>query len=80
MVEYWRHRPANGDLMNQGKISIMKWGCLLGVLVFNQIRRGGHDADKDFPSSIIARRYGFKEGEFIELDNVAERAAPQFSF
>lgn len=35
---------------------------------------------QSFPSSIIAQRYGFHEGEFFELDNVAERAVPQVAF
>lgn len=35
---------------------------------------------QSFPSSIIARRYGFQEGEFFELDNVKEREAPQVQF
>jgi LemA protein len=35
---------------------------------------------QSFPSSIIARRYSFSDGEFFELDNVAERAVPQVSF
>ena len=35
---------------------------------------------QSFPSSIIARRYGFTEGEFFELDNAAEAAVPVVSF
>lgn len=35
---------------------------------------------QSFPSSIIARRYSFAEGEFFELDNAAEREAPQVAF
>ena len=33
-----------------------------------------------FPANIIARRFAFVEGEYFELDNVSERAAPVVSF
>ncbi len=35
---------------------------------------------QSFPSSIIAKRYSFVLAEFFELENAAERAAPQVQF
>lgn len=34
---------------------------------------------QSFPSSLVARRFKFTEGEFFELDNVAETIAPEVS-
>jgi len=47
---------------------------------YNATVRDLNIVTQSFPSSIIARRYSFSDGEFFELDNVAERAAPQVSF
>ena len=33
-----------------------------------------------FPANLVARKFSFTEGEFFELDNVAERIAPTVSF
>jgi len=33
-----------------------------------------------FPSNLVARRFGFTEAEFFELENVEERAAPVVKF
>ncbi len=35
---------------------------------------------QSFPSSIIARRYGFENADFFKLENAAEAAVPQVSF
>jgi len=33
-----------------------------------------------FPSNIVAGMFGFKQGEFFEIEDEAQRAAPQVSF
>ena len=39
-----------------------------------------NDKTHMFPSNIVARMMGFKEGEFFEVTAAAEREAPKVSF
>jgi LemA protein len=35
---------------------------------------------ESFPSNLIANAMGFQLGEYFELENISERAAPQIKF
>ena len=72
---------ANKNIMHlQDSLISLEEGIQMARRYYNATVRDLNIVIQSFPSSIIARRYGFKEGEFFELDNVAERAAPQVSF
>jgi len=72
---------ANQNVMHlQESLSSLEEQIQMARRYYNATVRDLNILIQSFPSSIIARRYGFAEGEFFELDNVAERAVPQVSF
>ena len=72
---------ANTNVMHlQETLSSLEEQIQMARRYYNATVRDLNIVIQSFPSSIIARRYNFKESEFFELDNVAERAVPQVSF
>lgn len=47
---------------------------------YNGAVRNLNIAVESFPSNLVATRFGFREAEFFELDDAAERAVPKVSF
>jgi LemA protein len=47
---------------------------------FNDAVLGYNNACENFPSNLIARNFGFKNAEFLEIGDEAKREAPKVSF
>lgn len=47
---------------------------------YNGAVRNFNTQVEQFPSNLIAGQFGFQEAEYFELDDTADRAAPQVSF
>ncbi len=47
---------------------------------YNATVRENNIMVESFPSNLIANAMGFQEGEYFEIENIAERAAPQVKF
>ena len=47
---------------------------------FNDFVMGYNNACQSFPQSLIANNFGFKEAEFLEIENEKARAVPEVSF
>jgi LemA protein len=72
---------ANENVLHlQGSLSSLEGEIQMARRYYNATVRDLNIVIQSFPSSIIARRYSFKEGEFFELTHVAEREAPQVVF
>ena len=72
---------ANTNVMQlQESLTSLEEELQMARRYYNATVRDLNIVIQSFPSSIIARRYGFTEGEFFELDNAAEAAVPVVSF
>lgn len=72
---------ANENVMHlQESLATLENEIQMARRYYNATVRDLNILVQSFPSSIVARRYGFTEGEFFELDNVAEREVPQVQF
>jgi LemA protein len=80
MENYPDLKASQNTLQLQESLSNLENDLQMARRYFNGTVRDLNIQIQSFPSSIVARRYGFKEGEFFELDSVAEKAAPQVSF
>ncbi len=47
---------------------------------YNGAVRNMNIAVESFPSNLVARRFGFTQAEFFQLDDASERAVPEVSF
>ena len=47
---------------------------------YNGAVRNLNIAVESFPANLVARRFGFREAEFFEIEDAAERAVPKVSF
>ena len=47
---------------------------------YNGAVRNLNIAVESFPANLVARRFGFREAEFFEIEDAAERAVPKVAF
>lgn len=72
---------ANENAMHlQESLSSLEEEIQMARRYYNATARDLNIVIQSFPSSIIARRYGFENADFFELENAAEAAVPQVSF
>ena len=81
VMENYPQLRANENVMQlQNTLTALEDEIQLARRYYNGTVREYNTRTEVFPSSIIARQYGFTKAEFFELDNVAEREVPQVSF
>jgi len=80
MENYPALRASENAMRLQESLSKLENDLQMARRYYNGTVRDFNILIQSFPSNIVARRFGFKEGEFFELDNMAERALPQVSF
>ena len=80
MENYPALRASENTMQLQQSLSDLESEIQMARRYYNGTVRDLNILIQSFPSSIIARHFHFKEGEFFELDNVAERALPQVQF
>ena len=81
VMENYPQLRANENVMQlQNTLTSLEDEIQLARRYYNGTVREYNTRTEVFPSSIIARQYGFTKAEFFELDNVAEREVPQVSF
>ena len=81
VMENYPQLRANENVMQlQNTLTALEDEIQLARRYYNGTVREYNTRTEVFPSSIIARQYGFQKAEFFELDNVAEREVPQVSF
>ena len=72
---------ANENVLNlQESLNSLEEEIQMARRYYNATARDLNIIIQSFPSSIIARRYGFENADFFELVNAAEAAVPQVSF
>ena len=79
MENYPALKASENVMQLQQSLSDLEHEIQMARRYYNATVRDLNILIQSFPSSIIARRYGFKEGEFFELDSMAEKALPQVS-
>ena len=81
VMENYPQLRANENVMQlQNTLTSLEDEIQLARRYYHGTVREYNTRTEVFPSSIIARQYGFTKAEFFELDNVAEREVPQVSF
>ena len=81
VMENYPQLRANENVMQlQNTLTALEDEIQLARRYYNGTVREYNTRTEVFPSSIIARQYGFTKAECFELDNVAEREVPQVSF
>jgi LemA protein len=80
MENYPNLRASENIMQLQQALSDLEHEIQMARRYYNATVRDLNIQIQSFPSSIIARHFRFKEGEFFELDNVAERVVPHVSF
>ena len=80
MENYPALRASENAMQLQESLSKLENDLQMARRYYNGTVRDFNILIQSFPSNIVAGRFGFKEGEFFELDNMAERALPQVSF
>ena len=80
MENYPALRASENTMQLQESLSSLENELQMARRYYNGTVRNLNILIQSFPSNIVARRFDFKEGEFFELDNMAERALPQVSF
>ena len=72
---------ANQNFLSlQGSLSEVEEQIQLSRRYYNGTVRDLNIAIQSFPANLVADRFGFKEAEFFELENEADRAVPQVNF
>jgi LemA protein len=80
VMENYPALKADANAMQlQQELSSLENDIQLARRYFNATVRDLNILIQSFPSSVIARHFKFREGEFFELDNAAEKARPQVS-
>ena len=81
VMENYPELKANENALHlQESLSSLEEEIQMARRYYNATARDLNIVIQSFPSSIIARRYGFETADFFELENAAEAAAPQVSF
>lgn len=81
VMENHPNLKANQNVMHlQKSLASLEHEIQMARRYYNATVRDLNILVLSFPSSIIARRYGFNEGEFFELTNVTEREVREVSF
>jgi len=80
MENYPALKASENTLQLQESLNKLENDLQMARRYYNGTVRDLNIQIQSFPSNIVARRYGFREGEFFELDSVAERVAPQVAF
>ena len=80
MENYPALKASENTMQLQESLSNLENELQMARRYYNGTVRDLNILIQSFPSNIVARRFGFKEGEFFELDNMAERALPQVAF
>jgi LemA protein len=81
VAENYPDLKANANFMDlQGQLSQLEDEIAQSRKYYNAIVREFNTATESFPSVIIARMFRFEKKPMFELDDAAERTAPQVRF
>ena len=79
MENYPALKASENALQLQESLSSLENDIQMARRYYNGTVRDLNILIQSFPSNIVARHYSFKEGDYFELDNIAERALPKVS-
>jgi LemA protein len=81
VAEAYPELKANANFQSlQGELSNIEDQIQLARRYYNGAVRDFNVMIEQFPSNLIAGMGGFKPGQFFQIDNEADRAAPKVSF
>jgi len=81
VAEGYPDLKANQNFLGlQGSLSEVEEQIQLARRYYNGAVRDLNIAVQSFPANLVASRFGFKEAEFFELEDPADRAVPQVNF
>ena len=81
VMENYPELRANESVMQlQNTLTALEDEIQLARRYYNGTVRELNTRIEVFPSCLIARQFGFGKGDFFELENAAERKAPQVAF
>ena len=81
VMENYPELRANESVMQlQNTLTALEDEIQLARRYYNGSVREYNTRTEVFPASIIARQFGFGKADFFELENAAERKAPQVAF
>ncbi|MDX1562192.1 MAG: LemA family protein [Gammaproteobacteria bacterium] len=81
LVESYPDLKANENMMQfQEELATTENKIAFARQAFNDAVMNYNNACENFPSNLVANNFGFKLGEFMEVDDEAKREAPKVSF
>jgi LemA protein len=81
LAEAYPDLKANQNMMQfQEELASTENKVAFARQAFNDAVMGYNNACENFPSNVIARNFGFKNAEFLDIGDEAKREAPKVSF
>jgi len=81
LAEAYPDLKANQNMMQfQEELASTENKVAFARQAFNDAVMGYNNACENFPSNLIARNFGFKNAEFLDIGDEAKREAPKVSF
>jgi len=81
LAEAYPDLKANQNMMQfQEELASTENKVAFARQAFNDAVMGYNNACENFPSNVIARNFGFKNAEFLDIGDETKREAPKVSF
>ena len=81
LAEAYPELRANENFLSlQAELAKLEDAIQSARRYYNAVVRDLNTATETFPSNLVAGSFGFEKREYFELDDEAERSAPQVSF